>query len=198
MFVQVIEGKVADPEALHRQMDRWQAELRPSAAGFLGSTAGVADDGRAVCFARFESAAAAQANSTRPEQGQWWSEAQAAFDGEVTFSDSEDVDEFMGGGSDDAGFVQVMKGHGVSRDRMREMDEQFEQHGAGLRPDLLGGLRVWTGPDRYVEVAYFTSEAEAREGEQREPPAEFADAMREFEELSRNMEFIDLKQPWLY
>ncbi len=198
MFVQVIEGRVADREALHRQMDRWQAELRPGAAGFLGSTAGVADDGSAVCFARFESAAAAQANSSRPEQGQWWSEAEAAFDGDVTFSDSEDVDEFMGGGSDDAGFVQVMKGHGVSRDRMRAMDEQFEQHGTGLRPDLLGGLRVWTGPDRYVEVAYFTSEAEAREGEQREPPAELADAMREFEELSRNMEFIDLKEPWLY
>ena len=198
MFVQVIEGKVADREALHRQMDRWQAELRPSAAGFLGSTAGVADDGRAVCFARFESAAAAQANSSRPEQGQWWSETEAAFDGDVTFSDSEDVDEFMGGGSDDAGFVQVMKGHGVSRDRMRAMDEHFEQHGTGLRPDLLGGLRVWTGPDRYVEVAYFTSEAEAREGEKREPPAELVDAMREFEELSRNMEFIDLKEPWLY
>ncbi len=198
MFVQVIEGKVADREALHRQMDRWQSELRPSAAGFLGSTAGVADDGRAVCFARFESAAAAQANSSRPEQGQWWSETEAAFDGDVTFSDSEDVDEFMGGGSDDAGFVQVMKGHGVSRDRMRAMDEHFEQHGTGLRPDLLGGLRVWTGPDRYVEVAYFTSEAEAREGEKREPPAELVDAMREFEELSRNMEFIDLKEPWLY
>jgi len=198
MFVQVIEGKVADREALHRQMDRWQSELRPSAAGFLGSTAGVADDGRAVCFARFESAAAAQANSSRPEQGQWWSETEAAFDGDVTFSDSEDVDEFMGGGTDDAGFVQVMKGHGVSRDRMRAMDEHFEQHGTGLRPDLLGGLRVWTGPDRYVEVAYFTSEAEAREGEKREPPAELVDAMREFEELSRNMEFIDLKEPWLY
>jgi len=198
MFVQVIEGKVADREALHRQMDRWQSELRPSAAGFLGSTAGVADDGRAVCFARFESAAAAQANSSRPEQGQWWSETEAAFDGDVTFSDSEDVDEFMGGGSDDAGFVQVMKGHGVSRDRMRAMDEHFEQHGTGLRPDLLGGHRVWTGPDRYVEVAYFTSEAEAREGEKREPPAELVDAMREFEELSRNMEFIDLKEPWLY
>ena len=198
MFVQVIEGKVADREVLHRQMDRWQSELRPSAAGFLGSTAGVADDGRAVCFARFESAAAAQANSSRPEQGQWWSETEAAFDGDVTFSDSEDVDEFMGGGSDDAGFVQVMKGHGVSRDRMRAMDEHFEQHGTGLRPDLLGGLRVWTGPDRYVEVAYFTSEAEAREGEKREPPAELVDAMREFEELSRNLEFIDLKEPWLY
>jgi len=198
MFVQVIEGRVADREALHRQMDRWHAELRPGATGFLGSTAGVADDGRALCFARFESAAAAQANSSRVEQGQWWSETEASFDGDVTFIDSEEVDEFRGGGSDDAGFVQVMKGNGVSRDRTRGMDERFEQHGAGFRPDLLGGLRVWTGPDRYVEVAYFTSEADARAGEQQEPPAELADAMKEFEELSRNIEYIDLKEPWLY
>ena len=74
MFVQVIEGRVADRDALRRQMDRWMSELRPGATGFLGSTAGVTDDGYAIAFARFESAAAAEANSERPEQGRWWAE----------------------------------------------------------------------------------------------------------------------------
>ena len=41
MFVQAIEGRVADREALRRELERWENELRPGARGFLGSTAGV-------------------------------------------------------------------------------------------------------------------------------------------------------------
>jgi hypothetical protein len=59
-------------------------------------------------------------------------------------------------------------------------------------------LRTWTGPDEYVEVAYFTSEAEAREGETKEPPPELADQMGEFEDMMANVEFLDLRDPWLY
>ncbi len=47
MFVQAIEGRVADREGLRRQLERWMSELRPGAQGFLGSTAGVTDGGEA-------------------------------------------------------------------------------------------------------------------------------------------------------
>ena len=198
MFVQVIEGRVADRESLRRQVDRWMKELRPGATGFLGSTAGVTDDGQAITLARFDSAAHAKANSERAEQGQWWAETEKCFDGAVTFTDSEDVETFLGGGSNDAGFVQVMKGRGVDRDRVRAMDEGFEKHAPSFRPDLIGVLRVWTGPDSYAEVAYFTSEADAREGETKEPPAELAEQMGEFQDLMANIEFLDLKDPWLH
>jgi hypothetical protein len=198
MFVQVIEGRVADREGLRRQMDRWTSDLRPGATGFLGSTAGVTDDGDAIAFARFESAAAAKANSERPEQGEWWAETEKCFAGEVTFTDSDDVETFLGGGSNDAGFVQVMKGSGTGRDQIHAMDEGFEKHAPTFRPDLIGVLRVWTGADTYVEAAYFTSEAEAREGETKEPPAELADQMGQFEGLTANIEFLDLRDPWLH
>jgi hypothetical protein len=197
MFVQVIEGKVADRDALHRQMDRWIADLRPGATGFLGSTAGVADDGTAIAFARFESAAAAKANSDRPEQGTWWSETEKAYAGPVTFTDSDDVETLLGGGSNDAGFVQVMKGN-ADRGRMHAMDRVFKAAAGSFRPDLIGGLRVWTGPQTYIEIAYFTSEADARAGEKKEPPAELRDMMSEFEDVTRDVEFIDLEDPWLY
>ena len=198
MFVQVIEGHVADADRLHQQMDEWMKSLRPGAAGFLGSTAGVTDDGRAICFARFESAAAAQANNDRPEQGQWWADTESCFDGEVSFTDSEDVEEFLAGGSNDAGFVQVMKSHDVDRDQVHAMDREFEAVAPTARPDLIGGTRVWTGPHDCVEVAYFTSEAAAREGEQKEMPPEMADRAAEFEAMMKNTEFIDIHQPWLY
>ena len=60
---------MADAERLRGQMDRWNEVLRPGAAGFLGTTGGVTDDGRGVFLARFDSAAEARANSDRSEQG---------------------------------------------------------------------------------------------------------------------------------
>jgi hypothetical protein len=198
MFVQAFEGRVADPGGLRRRLERWATELRPGAKGFLGSTAGVTDGGDAIVFARFETASDAAANSQRSEQGQWWAETEKCFDGEVQFTDSDDVDSFLAGGSDDAGFVQVMKGHGMDRDRVHALDEQLEAHAASFRPDLLGGIRMWTGPDSYIEVAYFTDEAEARQGESKEPPAELAAQMAEFEALMANVEFIDIRDPWLF
>jgi hypothetical protein len=198
MFVQAIEGRVADGDGLRRQLERWMSELRPGAQGFLGSTAGVTDGGDAVAFARFETSSDAKANSERPEQGQWWAETEKCFDGEVRFTDSDDVDIFLAGGSSDAQFVQVMKGKDMDRDRVRALDEQFEAHAASFRPDLLGGFRMWTGPHSYIEVAYFTNESDARQGESREPPAELAAQMGEFETMMANVEFIDLRDPWLF
>jgi hypothetical protein len=197
MFVQVIEGRVADREGLHRQMDKWQRELRPGATGFLGSTSGVTDDGEGIAFARFESAAAAKANSERPEQGAWWTETEKCYSGDVTFTDSDDVEMFLGGGSNEAGFVQIMRGR-ANRDQLHAMDAGFEKVAADWRPDVIGGIRVWTAPESYIEANYFTSEADAREGEKKEPPAELASQFADFEKLMQNVEYRDLRDPWLY
>lgn len=198
MFVQVIEAQTADADCLRRQMDRWMKDLRPGATGFLGSTGGITDDGHAILVARFESRALAMANSDRREQGQWWAETEQCLAGEATFTDSEDVETILGGGSNDAGFVQVMKDTGTDRPRLRALDEVFVKHAASYRPDVMGALRAWTGPDAYVEVVYFTNEAEARQNESKEPPAELAEWMGEFEALTANVEFLDIRDPWLY
>ncbi len=194
MFVQIIEGKTRDPAGLTRQGERWQSEVGPGAVGFLGVTSGVTPDGRAITIARFASEEAARANSDRPEQSAWWSEMEKYYDGDVAFTESSDAQEFLGGGSDDAGFVQVMKSEGVDRARMARLDEQFEKL-SGLRPDLLGSFRVWTGPDRCVEVNYFTSEAEARAGESQEMPADAQAMMAEFQDVMARTEFLDLPDP---
>jgi hypothetical protein len=197
MFVQVIEGRVADQAGLRRSIDRWMADLRPGAVGFLGTTAGITDDGRCISLVRFESAASARVNSERAEQGQWWAETEKAFDGPVTFSDSDDVATFLAGGSDDAGFVQIMRGRG-DRSRIAALDAQFSEHAPTFRPDVIGGMRVWLGPDRYLEATYFTSEEEARANETKEPPPELVASMHEFEDLTKDVEFLDLHDPWLF
>ena len=115
MFIQVIEGKTQDPDALHRQLEVWERDLLPGAIGYLGSTGGCTSNGDCILVARFESQEAAQRNSERPEQTQWWQDTEKCFDGAVTFHDSVDVQVMTHGTLDEAQFVQVMEGHVTDR-----------------------------------------------------------------------------------
>ena len=91
VFVQVIQGQVTDAGKVRAALDRWAQELAPGATGWLGSTAGVTEDGRFIALARFESEQAARRNSDRPEQDRWWAETSKLFTGEASFKDSVDV-----------------------------------------------------------------------------------------------------------
>jgi hypothetical protein len=197
MFVQIIEGRTSDAKGLIEHGKRWQRELRPGAVGYLGSTAGVTGDGRTIAIVRFEDEASARANADRPEQTEWFEGIRKLYDGEPTFTESSDTTEFMGGGSNDAGFVQVMKSTGVDRSQVEKMDAVFERF-HDLRPDVLGGIRIWTGPTSCVDVAYFTSEADARKGEKAEMPAEVTQLMGELEGGMGETEYLDLTDPQLY
>lgn len=199
MFIQVITGKVVDADGLKRQIDRWEQEIRPGADGFLGSTSGVTDDGRLVVLARFESEQAAQRNSDRPEQGAWWAETEKMLDG-VEFKDSVEVVTMGGGGSDDAGFVQVMRGHVNDKAKMQELRSrmgEMEKTMASHRPDVIGDVVAVHADDTYTDAVYFTSEAEARANESKEMPPEVQAMFEEFMNAFTVDEYLDLKEPRL-
>lgn len=198
MFIQVIQGPVADRDGLRRQLDRWHAELRAGATGFLGATEGVTDDGRFIGVVRFESTEAARANSERPEQGAWFAEMEKTFSGPIAFTDCTDVDVYLGGGSDSAGFVQVLQGGPVERDRLRQLDLEFEGLARQHRPDIIGWVVAWHPDNRFTSVIYFSSEAAAREGEAKEPPAERRHLLDDWREAVGDLTFFDLKEPWLF
>jgi hypothetical protein len=199
VFVQVIQGQVADAEQVRAAFDRWDRELAPGATGWLGSTAGVTDDGRFIALARFESEEAARRNSGRPEQDRWWAETARLFSGEASFTDSDDVVVDVVGEPGGAGFVQVMRGRGTDPDRARELMAQDSSEWADFRPDILGSVAVLHDGGAYTMAIYFTSEEEAREGERKEPPPELRAQMEEMDALSVGVpEFFDLRQPWLY
>ncbi len=199
MFVQVIEGRVSDPQEVHAALERWAQELAPGATGWLGSTAGVTEDGRFVALARFESEQDARRNSDRPEQGEWWAATAPLFTGEPTFHDSDQVYVDLSGDPGAAGFVQVMQGRGTDPERAWELMQQDADEWAAFRPDVLGSVAVAHDGDRYTMAMYFTSEEEAREGERKEPPPELRAHMKQMDALSAGPpEFFDLRRPWLY
>jgi hypothetical protein len=199
VFVQVIQGKVADADAVRARFDTWRAELAPGAEGWLGSTAGVTDDGELVVLARFESAEAAQRNSARPEQTAWWEETARLFTDEPTFRDSIAVDVDTAGDPDRAGFVQVMQGRTSDPERARELMAVDPEGFSDFRPDVLGSMTATHEGGAWTMAIYFTSEAEAREGEQKEPPPEMATMMKELDALSvGETTYLDLRDPWLH
>ena len=200
MFAQVIQGRASDAEGLRTALDRWARDLAPGSIGWLGSTGGVTDDGRFVAVVRFESADAAARNSQRPEQSAWWEETQRLFDGEVTFRDSEDVTVDLQGDPERAGFVQIMQGKVTDPDRAKAlMAEMNTEAMAAMRPDVLGSVSIGHEGGDWTQVIYFTSEAEAREGEKKEPPPEMQAVMDEMMKLSAGPpDFFDLRQPALH
>ncbi len=197
MFVQVIQAHVKDRDGAKAELDRWQQELGPSAEGYLGTTGGITQDGTFVGVIRFESEDAARTQSDKPEQDQWWKSFSQHLDGEATFLDSSGVSLSGAGGSDSAGFVQVMQGKVNDIEKAKSLDARMEQDMPDKRPDVIGSLTAYKDDGTFYSVIYFTSVEEARQGEKEmteNPPPE----MEEWGQLmAEEMKFYDLEEPWL-
>lgn len=189
---------MADPSAVRDLAERWHSELAPAARGWLGSTGVVSEDGELFVLVRFESAAAAAANSDRPEQDRWWAAMAGLLVGEVTFQDSSDVQVDVVGDLDTAGFVQVLTGRTSDPERSRELMNQARPPMAALRPDVLGGVIVGHDDGNWTRINYFTSEADARAAERTPPPSELMALMAEAAALAVGPPpFLDLREPFL-
>jgi hypothetical protein len=199
MFVQVIQGQVRDTEEMLAALDGWTDELAPGATGWLGSTAGVTEDGQFIAVVRFDSEDAARRNSDRPEQDEWWAQTSKLFTGEVTFRDSTNVDLDLNGDPDNAGFVQIIQGHSSDPARARQLMAQDQDQWAAFRPDIIASLGAGHDGGDHTAVLYFTSEAEAREGERKGSPPELTAQMEAMRALEvGEPTFLDLRQPWMH
>jgi len=199
MFVQVIQGRAKDAAGLKKQWERWDQEIKPSVKGFLGSTAGVTPDGEFIAVARFESEEAARANSDSSAQSAWWEET-SQYLSDPLFHDCTEVDVMNDGGSDDAGFVQVIQGKVTDIDKSRELDAKMQDGMTEARPDVIGGVTAWHPQNgRFTSAVYFTSETEARAKEKEMESLEgFQEFMSEYQAISDGEpKYLDLPDPWM-
>jgi hypothetical protein len=192
MFIQIIQGRCTRPEELHRLADRWAEELGPTADGWLGGTYGFTDDDQFVGVVRFESREKAMANSARPEQSAWAEQMTALMDGPVEFHDCDDVTLMMDGGSDSAGFVQVIRGRVDDPDRLKAMTADTSMLHE-MRPDIIGSTLALEPDGTFTETVAFTDEDSARKGEMTEPPE---DVRAELSWAMQGAQFYDLHHPW--
>ena len=196
MFVQIIQGQIDDAEAAKQTLDLWLKDLQPGAKGWLGGTYGVTDDGLLVAVVRFESQEHARRNAERPEQGAWWERMKGHFTGEITFRDCNDVALLVGGGSDDATFVQVIQGQVRDVERAHALIEQSGSLISTYRPDVLGATIAIDENGYFTETVAFSSEAAARAAELQPMPVEIQRLMEEEMSLLADARFLDLHHPW--
>jgi hypothetical protein len=192
VFIQVIQGKCTRQDELRAMAEGWREELGGGAVGWLGGTYGFTDDDEFIGIVRFESREAAMANSGRPEQSTWAEKMMGLMDGPVEFHDCDDVTLFLDGGSDQAGFVQVIRGRLADPARAKAMlADTTTLH--EMRPDIIGGTLAVEDDGTFTETIAFRDEESARAGEQTEPPAQVR------EDLAMMMQgatFYDLHRPW--
>ncbi|QDP97871.1 hypothetical protein FOE78_19920 [Microlunatus elymi] len=192
MFIQIIQGKCTKQDELHALADRWRSDLSPGATGWLGGTYGFTDDDTFVGVVRFDSRESAMANSQRPEQSAWAEEFAACMDAPITFHDCDDVTLMMDGGSDDAGFVQIIRGKVDDPSALKAMMADTTMLHE-MRPEILGATLAIEDDGTFTETVAFTSEAAARDGERQEPPE---DVRRSLETMMADATFYDLHHPW--
>ena len=192
MFIQVIQGKTSRREEVRQVSDSWVADAGGTAPGWLGGTYGFTDDDDFFAVVRFESREAAMENSQRPETDAFAQKMGELMDGEPSFFDSDQVETFLDGGSDQAGFVQIIRGKGDPAlwQKMGDASQLRE-----MRPDVIGGTVAIQNDGSFVEAIAFTDEASARKGEQSDaqPPEDVADAMGQ---LMEGAQFYDLREVW--
>jgi ribosomal protein S6E (S10) len=192
VFIQVIQGRTTSQDQARELGDRWMRDLAPGAVGWLGSTFGITDDGTMLGVIRFESREAAQANADRPEQTAFAEEMAKLFDGPPEFHDCDDVTLMMQGGSDEAGFVQVMRGKVADAESLKSlMTDSDRLHEA--RPEIIGATLAIDEEGNAFETVAFTDEAAARRGEQQEMPD---DVRKTLEAAVHDVSFYDLHEPW--
>ena len=189
MFIQVIQAKTTRQDEVRALMEEW-GELPNEGSGFLGSTNGFTDDGEFIGVVRFESKEKAMANSARPETDAMAKRMAELMDGPPTFRDCDDVTVWGDGGSDDAGFVQIIQGKTDDPDRLKQVMTDDTDNLRQQRPDIIGGTSAFEDDGSFTTTIAFTDEASAREGEKNSGPPE------EFQTLMRDVRFYDLRDPW--
>jgi len=190
----MVQGNCSRQDDMRRIVDDWCTSMADH-DGWLGGTYGFTDDDQFVGVVRFTSQSAAESAGMRPDAGMRWAAASDCFDGMPEIHMSEDVTLMLNGGSDDAGFVQVMRGRIGNIEKLREMngDTAMTSMLHEARPDIIGGTLVIEADGSFIETIAFTSEAEARAGEQREMPAEVAADMAA---AMQEVAYLDLHRPW--
>jgi hypothetical protein len=198
MFIQILQGRVADEAGVRREVERWHAELGADAPGWLGLTAGVGDDRTFVTVLRFASEAAARANDARPQVTAWRAAVKQHLIGPVRLDQCPVVRTPKAGSPARAGFVRVLQGRVADPLRLAALQAEIDR-GLQRQPHLLevvvgeheGGHRYFT------EVASFVSERAVRAAE-RAMPIESAVQLGMVRSFMERLRLVELHDPWVY
>ena len=197
MFLRVIEGRVPDRTAMRAQHDAWAARIGATEPDWLGSTAGITEDDRFICLSRFRSVESFARLAARADAREWWARTERLFLGPVVTAEYFDVAVLRDGGTNDAGFVQVIGGRAADPGRLGALQKELLRTLPDGRPDIVGGLAAVDAAGRFGQAFSFSTEELARAAEHGEQLAEIEELEAELHWLAAGTTYYDLRHPWL-
>jgi hypothetical protein len=194
VFIQMVLGACSQQDDMRMLVDEWCGQMR-GRYGWLGGTYGFTDDGQFVGVCRFDGPGSAREWAGDAEAGMWWAAAEEVFDGAPEIHESDDVTLMLDGGSDHAGFVQVMRGRVTNLDALKRImsDHEMTSMLHQARPEIIGATLAIEDDGTFTETVAFTDEATARRGEQSDAYSDQAD---EFTSTMEDVRYYDLHHPW--
>ncbi|MFP5319446.1 MAG: hypothetical protein ACLGI2_14280 [Acidimicrobiia bacterium] len=179
MFAHVVRGKVTGAGDGARRFDLWKSE-----PGWASLTGGVTAAAELIAVALFPSPA---------DVPRGWGQGLDEF----SVFGTGDVAQSGDGVAPEAGFVQMMLARVADRATLERIEAELEEGFRRWRPDFLGGYRIWLPDGRVLALDYFSSEADARAGENSEPPPEVAEKFPQWLAQLSDTEWFDLPDPWV-
>jgi hypothetical protein len=197
MFIQILQGRVADEVGARREVERWHGDLGTEAPGWLGLTAGIGDDRTFLVVLRFASGAAATANDRRPELAAWRGAIKQHLVGPVRLDQCPVVRTPKASDPAPAGFVRILQGRVADPARLAALQGQVE-HTLQRQPHLLEVVvgEHEGGHGYFTEVASFVSERAVRAAE-RAMPVESAVQLGMVRSFMERLRLVELHDPWL-
>lgn len=194
MFIQMVEGACSQHDDMRMLIDDW-CDRMADEPGWLGGTYGFTDDDRFIGVVRYTSRAACEQCCAAEDAGMWWAAAEEMFDSTPEIHQSEDVMMMLEGGSDEAGFVQVMRGRVGNPDKLRRImtDQDMTSMLHQARPEIIGATLLIEDDGWFTETISFTDEDSARKGEAMDMPAEVT---ADLQEAMAEVAYYDLHKPW--
>lgn len=197
MFIQILQGRVADEAGARRELERWLGDLGTQAPGWLGVTAGIGDDRTFMAVLRFASEAAAMANDRRPELAAWRAAVKQHLVGPVRLDQCPVVRTSKAGNPARAGFVRILQGRVADPARLAALQGEVE-HALQRQPHLLEVVvgEHEGGHGYFTEVASFVSERAVRAAE-RAMPVESAVQLGMVRSFMERLRLVELHDPWV-
>jgi hypothetical protein len=198
MFIQILQGRVADEAGVRREVERWLGDLGVQAPGWLGLTAGIGDDRTFLAVLRFASGAAAMANDRRPELATWRAAIKQHLVGPVRLDQCPVVRTPKAGSPARAGFVRILQGRVADPARLATLQGEVE-HTLQRQPHLLEVVvgEHEGGHGYFTEVASYVSERAVRAAE-RAMPVESAKQLGMVRSYMERLRLIELHDPWTF
>ncbi|HEU5033783.1 MAG TPA: hypothetical protein VFT62_03390 [Mycobacteriales bacterium] len=196
MFIQMVQGACTREDEMRGLVDDWCGRMADQ-PGWLGGTYGFTDDGCFVGVVRYADRDACAMWCKDAEAAPYWAAATQLFDESCEIFEADDVSIMLDGGSDDAGFVQVMHGRVNDTERMRRLltDAEMTTMLHEARPEIIGATLAFQADGTFTETVAFTDEASARRGEELDMPEEVS---KELMAAMGAVEYLDLHRPWFH